>query len=121
MRSRGWGRIINISSLAGQQGSAVNGAHYAASKAGILALTKVAARELAPDGVTVNAVAPAAIDGAVMAEIPADQVEALRRSIPVGRLGSADEVAALVAFLASDAAAFITGATIDLNGGLFMR
>ena len=64
MRARGWGRIINISSLAGQQGTAVNGAHYAASKAGILALTKVVARELAPDGVTVNAVAPAAIDGA---------------------------------------------------------
>ena len=105
MRARGWGRIINISSLAGQQGSVVNGAHYAASKAGILAFTKVVARELAPDGVTVNAVAPAAIDGAVMAEVPADQAEALRRSIPVGRLGSADEVAALVGFLASDAAA----------------
>jgi 3-oxoacyl-[acyl-carrier protein] reductase len=121
MRARGWGRIINISSLAGQQGSAVNGAHYAASKAGILALTKVVARELAPDGVTVNAVAPAAIDGAVMAEVPADQAEALRRSIPVGRLGSAAEVAALVGFLASDAAAYITGATFDVNGGLFMR
>ncbi len=87
MRERGSGRIVNVSSLAGQAGGLVNGAHYAASKAGILALTKVVARELAADGVTVNAVAPAAIDGPAMAALPGDQVEALTRSIPVGRLG----------------------------------
>ena len=121
MRERGFGRIVNISSLAGQQGGAVNGAHYAASKAGILALTKVVARELAPHGVTVNAVAPAAIEGPVMSALPGEQVEALRRSIPVGRLGLPEEVAAVVAFLASDDAAFLTGAAIDVNGGLFMR
>ena len=105
----------------GQAGSLVNGAHYSASKAGILALTKVVARELAPHGVTVNAVAPAAIDGPVMTTLPAGQVEALARSVPVGRLGTPEEVAALVAFLASDEAAFITGATFDVNGGLLMR
>jgi 3-oxoacyl-[acyl-carrier protein] reductase len=121
MRDQGSGRIINLSSLAGQAGSVVNGAHYAASKAGILALTKVVARELAPYGVTVNAVAPAAIDGPVMAAVPRADVEALARSIPIGRLGTPEDVATLVAFLASDAAGFITGATFDVNGGLSMR
>ena len=121
MRDRGSGRIVNLSSLAGQAGSPVNGAHYAASKAGILALTKAVARELAPYDVTVNAVAPAAIDGPVMAGLPPEQVQSLQRSIPVGRLGTPEEVAALVAFLASDEAAFITGATFDINGGLLMR
>jgi len=121
MRDRGFGRIVNLSSVAGQAGGLVNGAHYAASKAGILALTKVVARELAPFGVTVNAVAPAAIDGPVMAGLPAEQVEALIRAIPVGRLGLPEEVAALVAFLASDEAGYTTGATFDVNGGLLMR
>jgi 3-oxoacyl-[acyl-carrier protein] reductase len=121
MRERGSGRIVNLSSLAGQMGGSVNGAHYAASKAGILALTKVVARELAPYGVTVNAVAPAAIEGPVMAGLPPEQVEALVQSIPVGRLGTPNEVAALVAFLASDEAAYVTGATFDVNGGLLMR
>jgi 3-oxoacyl-[acyl-carrier protein] reductase len=121
MRERGSGRIVNISSLAGQVGGLINGAHYAASKAGILALTKVVARELAPHGVTVNAIAPAAIDGPVMASLSPEQVEALARSIPVGRLGTPEDVAALVAFLASDEAAFVTGATFDVNGGLLMR
>ena len=121
MRNQGHGRIVNVSSLAGQQGSAVNGAHYAAAKAGILALTKTAARELASSGVTVNAVAPAAVDGPVMAELPEETVRALVASIPAGRLGRPEEVAALIAYLVSDEAAFVTGATFDLNGGLFMR
>jgi len=121
MRERRSGRIVNLSSLAGQIGGTVNGAHYAASKAGILALTKVVARELAGYGVTVNAVAPAAIDGPVMATLPPDQVDALAASIPLGRLGTPEEVAALVAFLASDEADFVTGATFDVNGGLSMR
>ena len=122
MRERGYGRIVNISSLAGQAGGTVNGAHYAASKAGIIALTKVAARELAPHGVTVNAVAPAAIDAPVLAELlPPEQVETLTASIPVGRLGTTAEVASVVAYLASDEAAFVTGATFDVNGGLLMR
>ena len=121
MREQRAGRIVNVSSLAGQAGGLVNGAHYAASKAGILALTKVVARELAPYRVTVNAVAPAAIEGPMMAALPHEQAAELARSIPLGRLGTPEEVAALVAYLASDEAGFVTGATFDINGGLLMR
>jgi 3-oxoacyl-[acyl-carrier protein] reductase len=121
MRERGWGRIVNLASLAGQQGGAVAGAHYAASKAGIIVLTKIVAQELAPHGVTVNAVAPAAVRTPVMDELPPDRLEAVRQRIPVGRFGEAHEIGALVAFLCSDEAAYITGATLDANGGLFMR
>ncbi len=121
MRERGRGRIINLSSLAGQQGGTLAGAHYAASKAGIVVLTKIAAQELAPHGVTVNAIAPAAVRTPVMDDLPADRLEAVRQRIPVGRFGEPEEVGALAAFLASDDAGYITGATLDVNGGLLMR
>ena len=121
MRERGWGRVINLASLAGQQGGLVAGPHYAAAKAGVLVLTKVFAQELAPHGVTVNAVAPAAVQTPVMDDLPA---EALRRAadrIPVGRFERPEEVAALVGHLAREDTGYITGATLDVNGGLFMR
>ncbi len=121
MRGRGSGRIINLSSIVGQRGASVNGVHYAASKAGILAITRFAATELAPHGVTVNALAPAAIDGPSVAAVPADTVEAMVKTIPVGRLGRPEEIASLVAWLASDDAGFVTGATYDINGGMLMR
>lgn len=121
MRAQGYGRIVNLSSIAGQQGSAVNGAHYSASKAGILGLTKSVALELAPHGVTVNAVAPAAVESPLADALPPDRRDALVRSIPVGRLGRAGEIAALVAFLCSEEAAFVTGATLDANGGMLRR
>jgi 3-oxoacyl-[acyl-carrier protein] reductase len=121
MREAGWGRIVNLGSLAGQQGGINGGAHYAASKAGIGVLTKIVATELAGSGVTVNAVAPAAIEGPIMDAMPAERQEAIAAQVPVRRAGRPEEVAATVAFLASDRAAFITGTTIDVNGGLFMR
>lgn len=121
MRERGRGRIINLGSLAGQRGGTVAGAHYSASKAGIIVLTKCFAQELAAAGITVNCIAPAAIEGPMTKAMPADKVSALARSIPAGRLGSDYEVGAAAVFLASDAASFITGATLDINGGLLMR
>lgn len=121
MRDRGWGRIVNLSSLAGQQGGLVAGAHYAASKAGIIAVTKVAAAELAGSGVTVNALAPAAIEGPAMDALPVDLQQQLPARIPVGRVGTLDEVAAIAVFLCTDETGYITGSTLDINGGLFMR
>ncbi len=121
MRAQSFGRIINLTSLAGQRGGAVAGAHYSASKAGIIALTKCFAQELAGDGVTVNAIAPAAIDGPMAQAMPREKVSAMAATIPVKRLGDDREVAAAAIYLASDAAGFVTGTTLDINGGLFMR
>jgi 3-oxoacyl-[acyl-carrier protein] reductase len=115
------GRIINLSSLAGQQGGAVAGAHYAASKAGILVLTKMFAQELAPFGITVNALAPAAVRGPAVDAAPADKVAAVKRQIPVGRLGEPEEVGAAAVYLAAAHSGYMTGAVLDLNGGRFMR
>jgi 3-oxoacyl-[acyl-carrier protein] reductase len=122
MRERGQGgRIINLSSLAGQRGSTVNGLHYAASKGAILVITKAFAAELARDRVTVNAIAPAAISGPMLDSIDAAVRASLERGIPLGRFGEDREVAAAALYLASEPAGYVTGATLDLNGGMFMR
>ena len=118
MRTTGWGRIINISSTAGKSISTVGGAHYTASKAGVLGFTRHLAREVASDGITVNAVCPGLIDTEmVRSTIDKERTRAYAESFPIPRLGKPEEVASLVAFLASDRAGYITGASLDINGG----
>lgn len=114
-----WGRIINISSVVGSMGNAGQ-ANYAASKAGIEGFTRALAREVASRGITVNAVAPGFIDTDMTKELPENHKEGLLAQIPANRLGSAQEIAATVGFLASDAAAYITGETVHVNGGMYM-
>jgi 3-oxoacyl-[acyl-carrier protein] reductase len=121
LQATGWGRVINIGSLAGQMGGIAVGVHYAASKAGILGLTKSFARHLAPHGVTVNAIAPGTAETDLTAAWPESIRQDLKTKIPLGRFIRPEEVAETVAFLCSTAADAITGATIDLNAGLFMR
>jgi 3-oxoacyl-[acyl-carrier protein] reductase len=121
MRERGAGRIVNLASDAAFAASGASGAHYAASKASVVAVTRRAATELAPYGVTVNAIAPAAIDGPLAQEVLRDRLAEKLAVIPVGRLGRPEEVAALVSFLVSEDAGYITGATLDINGGVLMR
>ena len=113
------GRIINITSVVGRMGNAGQ-ANYAASKAGLIGLTKAVARELASRGVTVNAVAPGFIDEGMTAELSDELRTAMQQAIPLGRFGSADDVAAVVAFLASDAAGYLTGQTVSVDGGMTM-
>jgi 3-oxoacyl-[acyl-carrier protein] reductase len=119
--SGGRGRIINIASVAGQMGGVLVGAHYAASKAGLIALTKSLARLLAPDGVTVNCIAPATTESELTAAWAEPLRAQVRSQIPLGRFATPDEIAEAVCFLAGDGARFVTGATLDVNGGLYLR
>jgi len=122
MREHGYGRIDNMASLAGQTGGAATGAHYAASKGGIITLTKVFARDLASDGVTVNAISPGPQDlDSVRELLPPEKLEAVVKTIPVGELGDPDYIARLVTLLADPQATSATGATFDVNGGLYLR
>lgn len=122
MRQHGYGRIVNIASLAGQNGGSATGAHYAAAKGGVITLTKVFARELATCGVTVNAISPGPLDlDSVRALLPSEKLEAVIKTIPAGTLGDPDYIAQLVELLASPLAVSATGATFDVNGGLYLR
>ena len=114
-----WGRIVNLSSVVGRTGQAGQ-VNYAASKAGLIGLTRSMAREVASRGITVNAVAPGYIETPMTAVLDEKQRTAMLAQIPLGRAGTAEEVAQAVAFLASDAAAYITGHVLDVNGGMFM-
>jgi 3-oxoacyl-[acyl-carrier protein] reductase len=115
-----WGRIINITSVVGETGQAGQ-ANYAASKAGLIGMTKSLARELASRTITVNAVAPGYIETAMTAVLTEEQKKMNAQYIPLGRVGTDAEVGHAVAFLASEEAAYITGHTLDVNGGMFMN
>lgn len=114
-----WGRIISIGSVVGAMGNAGQ-VNYAAAKAGLEGFSRALAREVGSRGITVNAVAPGFIDTDMTRELPDAQREALLGQIPLGRLGQAEEIARVVAFLASDGAAYVTGATVPVNGGMYM-
>ncbi len=118
MRER-WGRIINISSVVGESGNAGQ-ANYSASKAGMIGLTKSLAQEMASRNITVNAVAPGFIETDMTGGLSAETKEKIAASIPLKRIGRAEEVAAAVRFLASEEAGYITGHVLDVNGGMYM-
>ncbi len=118
LRNR-WGRIINITSVVGRTGQAGQ-VNYAASKAGLIGMTRSLAREVGSRGITVNAVAPGYIETPMTAVLDARQRETMMAQIPLGRPGTDVEIAQCVAFLASDAAAYVTGHVMDVNGGMFM-
>jgi len=121
MKARGYGRIVNISSTAGRMVSTLGGAHYTATKTGLLGLTRAAAKELGPFGITVNAVCPGMIDTELTRESAStEQLERIAKGYPIPRLGTALEVADLICFAASEAAGYITGAVFDINGGDIM-
>lgn len=119
MREAGWGRIVNISSINGQKGQ-MGQVNYSAAKAGVIGFTKALAQETARKGVTVNCVAPGYIDTDMVAAVPENVLQGIIAGIPVNRLGKAEEIGAAVAYLCSDEAGFVTGATLSANGGQYV-
>lgn len=120
MRRQGSGRIINFASIAAQVGGILSGAHYAASKAAVISLTRSVAKYLAPHGIRCNVLAPSGIETEMLAQFTDEQREALCQGIPAGRFGTPEEVAEVVYWLASPAADYITGQTINVNGGAYL-
>ncbi|EAQ02102.1 3-oxoacyl-[acyl-carrier protein] reductase [Pseudooceanicola batsensis HTCC2597] len=120
MRQQGWGRIVNMASQAARTRSLVAGFHYAASKAGLVGLSRTLAAEVGSDGITVNCIAPGRIDTPMAAEAGAAVNAAYVQTIPAGRIGTPEDVAAAAAYFASDEAGFVTGTVLDVNGGHFM-
>lgn len=119
MREAGWGRIVNISSINGQKGQ-MGQVNYSAAKAGVIGFTKALAQETARKGITVNCVAPGYIDTDMVAAVPENVLQGIIAGIPVNRLGKAEEIGAAVAYLCSDDAGFVTGATLSANGGQYV-
>ena len=119
MRARQFGRIINIASINGQKGQ-LGQTNYSAAKAGVIGFTKALALETARKGITVNAIAPGYIDTEMLAKVPERVMETIVAGIPVGRLGTVEEIARCASFLAADDAGFITGSTLTINGGQYM-
>lgn len=120
MKANNYGRIVNITSLAGQNGGTVASAHYAAAKAGAIMLTKYFARYLAGTGVTVNAISPGPVATA-KGRLSPEQIARIESEVPAGRFCEGSEIAAAAALLASDRGGFFVGATLDMNGGLYLR
>ena len=118
MREKGFGRIINISSVNGQKGQ-IGQCNYAATKAGMIGFSKSLAQESASKGITVNVIAPGYINTEMVAAIPEEIKNKIISTIPVGRLGEADEIAKLAVYLAADESSYITGSTISINGGQY--
>ena len=116
MKARRYGRIVNVASIAGKEGNA-NMIPYSTAKAGLIGLTKALAKEVAGDGVYVNAISPAVIDTPILEQLTPEQVNHLLQRIPLGRAGKPEEVAALICWLASDEATFTTGQCVDISGG----
>ena len=116
MTARGYGRIVNVASIAGKEGNPMAAA-YSASKASVIAMTKSIAKDVAQTGVLVNCIAPAVIDTPILEGITEEHVGYMVERIPMGRIGTVEEVAALVCWLASDECSFSTGATFDISGG----
>ena len=116
MKVNDYGRIVNIASIAGKEGNP-NASHYSASKAGLIALTKSLGKELARTGIRVNCVTPAAVRTAIFDQITQQHIDFMLSKIPMGRFGTVDEIASLVAWLASEDCSFSTGAVFDLSGG----
>jgi len=119
MRERNFGRVINISSINGQKGQ-IGQVNYSAAKAGVIGFTKALALENARKGITVNCICPGYIDTDMVAAVPEKVLEGIISGIPVNRLGKADEIAALVAYLASEQSGFMTGSILSINGGQYM-
>lgn len=120
MKARKWGRIVNVASISGKIGGLMVGHHYSASKGGVLAFTKGLARELAPYNVTVNAVCPAMTDTEIAQQFSEEEVERYLKTVPLGRLATPGDVAQAALYLVSDAASYLTGEVLDVNGGLLM-
>ncbi|MDB5946401.1 MAG: 3-oxoacyl-[acyl-carrier-protein] reductase-like protein, partial [Ramlibacter sp.] len=116
MRAQGWGRIVNIASVAGKDGNP-NASAYSASKAAVIALTKSLGKELADTGVRVNCVTPAAVKTAMFDQMSAEHIQFMLSKIPMGRFGTPEEIAAMVAWLCTEDCSFSTGAVFDLSGG----
>lgn len=120
MEEEGWGRVVNISSLAGRMGGFENGVTYSASKAGLIGLTRALATRVAGKGVTVNALAPGTARTDIVKQFTSEKLRGLEKMVPVGRLGEPADTAAAVCFLVSEKAGFVTGTVLDVNGGMYM-
>lgn len=120
MKVNGWGRIVNVSSTGGRTGGIFNATVYSASKAGIMSMTKAFARHFAPHHILVNCLAPGTVNTRLMTNLPKESLEAAISQVPLKRLADPAEIAQVVVFLASDKASYMTGATVDVNGGAIM-